>query len=301
MADKFEKTLNEYELNVAHQVNTFVTNSDSNSAALVTNIQSTKDSLIEAAESAKSSLKQDLSDFNKMVNDLSTTSLDDIKQKLAQLKKDAQVIAKDKNEYTKTLQTFAAEYGKGSREKVAQMETEVSEILNSIPSKINEVLEASGESMRLIKTVLSLGEGIKPTTAEDLWLVVGKEQVEAALEGLLNHTKRSATIVSPDLSWLKPKVLEEYGKSLDLLSKEPDFPAALKKALEEREKKGIVRPVKRTTVPIEKIILGYRDGVEEGLIGCITPDGTPALLVTMNESLVETIGKTISLVRMGQF
>lgn len=299
--DKFEKILNEYELNVTHQVNTYVTNSDSNSAALVTNIQSTKDSIIEAAESAKTAVSQDLTDFTKLVKDVFATTLNEINQKVAQIKKDSQVISKDKSSYTKELQNFTTEYGTKSREQIAKMEKEVTAILNAIPSKINEVLEASGESMKIIKTVLSLGEGIKPSAAEDLWLVVGKEQVEAALQGLLNHTKRSATIVTPDLDWLKPEVLSEYGKSLDLLSAVAEFPAPLKKALEEREKKGIVRPVNTTTVKIDTIILGYRDGVEEGVFGCITPDGTPALLVTMNEKLVETIGKTISLVRMGQF
>jgi len=47
--------------------------------------------------------------------------------------------------------------------------------------------------------------------------------------------------------------------------------------------------------------MGIRDGVEEGVIGCTTPDGKPVVLVTLNEALVEAIGKTISLVRMGQF
>ena len=68
--NEFDKEKKDYELNISHQINSFVTNSDSNSSALVTNIQGTKDTLTEAITTGNTAVNTDLNNLENTLNDL---------------------------------------------------------------------------------------------------------------------------------------------------------------------------------------------------------------------------------------
>ncbi len=298
--EEHEKENKDYQLNVSHQINSLVTNSDSNSAALVTNIQSTRDNLLETASSVQETTTSDIESLQKMAKEMLEGILETIINKLLKLNENALTISSSQEKYTKNLSSFKESYITGSLEKIEILEKSVSDKLKLVPLKLNEVLEATAESMKLIQNVLTLGKGIEPSPAEDLWIVTGTEQVNSALMGMLRHTKGKSTIVCPDISWVDISHIETFNRSLEVLSNEPEIPGDLKAALERREAQGIVKPVTVKKAPFKALYLGVRDGVEEGVIGSITKTGEPILMVTLNEILVEAIGKMVAQARLGQ-
>ena len=106
-----------------------------------------------------------------------------------------------KTAYNSKLQDFKEQFITGTRKQIDDVDTSVSGVLSAIPDKIKGVLEATSDAMDLMRTVLKLGSGVEPSPIEDIWLVYGKDQVNAAMMGLLSRTKRSATTVSPNMDW----------------------------------------------------------------------------------------------------
>ncbi len=286
--EEFDKENKDYELNITHQINSFVTNSDSNSSALVTNIQGTRDTLTDAIVSGNETISTDLSNLENAISDLFDSFLISFKEKLEKAKQDSQVLDTQKEQYSLNLMNFKEELVKGTQKEVEAVDTNITGILSSIPSKIDVVLEATGESMKLLKSVLSLGKGIEPSPIEDIWLVVGKEQTGSTMMSLFRNTKSSATIISPSIDWIDVEFLDTFGRKLELVTNTSAHGEKDKAILSKLLGMGnvIVKDDPQLTV-----FLGTRDGIEEGFLGHKAPSGEPLLITTFNEEMVKEITK----------
>ncbi|MHA1304990.1 MAG: hypothetical protein ACTSPI_14935, partial [Candidatus Heimdallarchaeaceae archaeon] len=294
--EAFEKENKDYELSIQHEVNSFITSSDSNSGALVTNIQSTKDTLLDTVESTQNTITADLSSFKKTAHDSLNTFLSTTTQQLGKIVKDSKVVEKQKEKYVKDLDSFKDVFMQESRDSIEKVDKDVTNVLKAIPTKIAGVLEATAEAMELMKKVLSLGAGVEPSPIEDTWVVYGTDQVNAAMMGLLSRTKRSATTVSPHMKWISLDWIETdttiSRKRLELVSDmanhgEEDIKVR-KKLLEVTKDIGNIILKNRGGL---KVLMGLRDGTEEGFIGYIAPTGEPIAVFTFNEIMVEEISK----------
>lgn len=289
---EFEKEKNDYELNITHQVNSLVTNSDSNSSALVTNIQGTKDALTEAIIAGNNAVKGDLNNLENTLSDLFDSYLSSFEEKLISAEAETKAVDAKKEEYTSKLMGFKEEFIKGTQSEVENVDTKVSGTLNSIPDKISGALDATGESMKLIRTVLSLGKGVEPSPIEDTWVVYGKEQVNSALMGIINRAKRGVTLITPDLEWVDFSVLESdptiSRKRLHFFFKE-DPNNMLSKLDALNAKLGTENLQMKNTTANPRIFMCVRDGTEEGFLGYISQSGDPIVLITFNETMVGLI------------
>ncbi|MHA2358519.1 MAG: hypothetical protein ACXABK_07105, partial [Candidatus Heimdallarchaeaceae archaeon] len=286
--EEFEKEKNDYELNITHQINSFITNSDSNSSALVTNVQGTRDTLTDAITSGNETINADLNNLEKAVSDLMGSFLSSILEKLDNAIQGAQVADTQKQEYNNLLMGFKEEIIKGTQQEVESVDTSITGILNAIPSKIDVVLAATGDSMKLLKSVLTLGKGIEPSPIEDMWLVTGNEQVYGTMMSLLRHTKSSATVVVPTLSWIDPEFLDTFGRKLEIVTNSGSHSDADKTILSKLLTMGNVT-VKDD--PQLTVMMGTRDGIEEGFLGHKAASGEPMVLISFNEEMVREITK----------
>ena len=284
---EFDKEKND-ELNITHQINSFTTNSDSNSSALVTNIQGTKDALIEAITTGNSAVNSDLSNIKKTLSDLFDSYLGSIEEKLNDTESKTKTVETQKEQYVNKLMGFKEEFIKGTQSEVEAVDTAVSNTLSTIPNKISGALDATGESMKLIKTVLSLGSGIEPSPIEDIWIVTGEEQVNGTMMSLLRHTKSSATIISPRLNWIDSEFIDSFARKLEVVTNRQvhtdEDTAILNKML------GMGNVVIKDD-PSLTVMMATRDGIEEGFLGHKAPSGEPLLIVTFNEKMVGEISK----------
>ncbi len=286
--EEFEKEKNDYELNITHQINSFVTNSDSNSSALVTNVQGTRDTLTDAITSGNETIKTDLNNLEKAVSDLFGSFMNSLQEKLDKANQDSQVADTGKGEYNSKLMEFKESIIKGTQQEIESVDSSITGILNAIPSKIDVVLEATGESMKLLKSVLELGKGVEPSPVEDMWLVVGEEQAGSSMMSLFRNTKSSATIISPTLNWIDAEFLDTFGRKLEIVTNTSAHSDADKAILTKLLGMGnvIVKDDPQLTV-----FLGTRDGIEEGFLGHKAPSGEPLLIVTFNEEMVKEVTK----------
>ncbi len=286
--EAFEKEGNDFKLNVSHQINSLVSNSDSNSSALVTNIQSTKDSLLDASSSVHEIVDVDLKGVEKAVEDIFETFNGVIVDKMEKALENSKASKSTKEEYASKLQTFKEEFISNSLKEIDNVDVNITGILKSIPSKIDIVLEATGESMKLLRSVLNLGKGVEPAPIEDIWLVHGREQTFSTMMSLLRNTKSSATIISPALSWIDAEFLDTYGRKLEIVTNTTTHTEADNTILDKLLGMGnvIVKDDHQLTA-----YMGTRDGIEEGFLGHTTASGEPVLIVTFNEDLVKEITK----------
>ncbi|MHA1197796.1 MAG: helix-turn-helix domain-containing protein [Candidatus Heimdallarchaeaceae archaeon] len=289
---EFEKEKNDYELNITHQINSFITNSDSNSSALVTNIQGTKDALTEAITAGNSAVNTDLSNLEKTLSDLFDSYLNSFEEKLNTAETESKVVDEQKEQYNSKLMGFKEEFIKGTQGEIESVDTQISGTLSSIPAKISGVLDATGESMKLIKTVLSLGKGVEPSPIEDTWVVYGKEQANSSLMGIISRAKRGVTLITPDLDWVDVDLLEAdptiSRKRLHFFFRE-DSNNVLSKLVELNAKLGTENLQMKNTSGNPKIFMCIRDGTEEGFLGYISQTGEPVVLITFNETMVSLI------------
>ncbi len=286
--EEFEKEKKDYELNITHQINSFITNSDANSSALVSSIQGTRDTLTEAITSGNETIGTDLNNLEKAINDLFGSFLNSLKEKLDKALQDSQIANTQREQYNSQIMKFKEEIIKGTQNDIETVDSNITGILNAIPSKIDVVLAATGESMKLLKDVLSLGKGIEPSPIEDIWLVSGNEQVYGAMMSLLRQTKSSATVISPLLHWIDAEFLDEFGRKLEIVTNTASHSDADKAILSKLLSMGNVT-VKDD--PQLTVMLGTRDGIEEGFLGHKAPSGEPVLIVTFNEEMVREITK----------
>ncbi|MHA1551234.1 MAG: helix-turn-helix domain-containing protein [Candidatus Heimdallarchaeaceae archaeon] len=286
--EAFEKEGNDFQLNISHQINSLVSNSDSNSSALVTNIQSTKDSLLDASSSVHEIVDTDLKGVEKAVEDIFESFYDVIVEKMDKTLENSKASASTKNEYASKLQTFKEEFISNSLKEIDSVDANITGILKSIPSKIDIVLAATGESMKLLRSVLNLGKGVEPAPIEDIWLVYGKEQTFSTMMSTLRNTKSSATIISPNLSWIDAEFLDSYGRKLEIVTNTTAHTEADNVILDKLLGMGnvIVKDDPQLTA-----YMGTRDGIEEGFLGHTTASGEPVLIATFNENLVGEITK----------
>ncbi len=291
---EFEKEKNDYELNITHQINSFITNSDSNSSALVTNVQGTKDALTEAITTGNSAVNADLGNLEKTLTDLFDTFLGSIEEKLNAAEAESKIVEVQKEAYTTKLMGFKEAFIKGTQGEVENVDANVSGTLSSIPNKISGALDATGESMKLIKSVLSLGKGIEPSPIEDTWVVYGAEQVNSSLMGIINRSKRSVTLITPNLDWVDIDLLEAdpttNRKRLHFFFKE-DPNGVLSKLTELNTKLGTDNLQMKNTLKNPNIIICVRDGTEEGFLGYIPQTGEPVILITFNDTMVGLISE----------
>ena len=285
---EFEKEKKDYELNITHQINSFITNSDSNSSALVTNIQGTKDALTEAITTGNSTVKTDLRNLEKALTDQFDSFLGSVHEKLDAIEVESKVIDTKKDEYKNILLGFKEEFIKGTQSEAENVDTSVSATLSSIPNKISGALDATGESMKLIKSVLSLGSGIEPNPIEDIWIVTGSEQVNGTMMSLLRNTKSSATIICPRLNWIDSEFIDTFARKLEIVTNTTTHTDEDKTILGKLLGMGNV-VVKDD--PNLSVMMATRDGIEEGFLGHKTPSGDPLLIVTFNEEMVREITK----------
>ncbi|MCK4895565.1 MAG: hypothetical protein KAS47_02065, partial [Candidatus Heimdallarchaeota archaeon] len=263
-------------------------NSDSNSSALVTNIQSTKDSLLDASSSVHEIVDTDLKGVEKAVEDIFESFYGVIVEKMDKALENSKASTSTKDEYASKLQTFKEEFISKSLKEIDNVDANITGILKSIPSKIDIVLEATGESMKLLRSVLSLGKGVEPAPIEDIWLVYGKEQTFTTMMSTLRNTKSSATIISPALSWIDAEFLDTYGRKLEIVTNTTAHTEADNAILDKLLEMGnvIVKDDPQLTA-----YMGTRDGIEEGFLGHTTASGEPVLIATFNEDLVKEITK----------
>ncbi|MFW9852980.1 MAG: hypothetical protein ACFFDS_08555, partial [Candidatus Thorarchaeota archaeon] len=224
----------------------------------------------------------------KTINDLFSSFLNSLKEKLDKALQDSQIASSQREHYNSQIMSFKEDIIKGTQGEIENVDANITEILNAIPSKIDVVLAATGESMKLLKNVLSLGKGIEPSPIEDIWLVSGNEQVYGAMMSLLRQTKSSATVISPSLHWIDSEFLDEFGRKLEIVTNTGTHSDADKAILTKLLSMGNVT-VKDD--PQLTVLLGTRDGIEEGFLGHKTPSGEPVLIVTFNEEMVREITK----------
>ncbi len=286
--EAFEKEGNDFQLNISHQINSLVSSSDSNSSALVTNIQSTKDSLLDTSSSVHETVDTDLKGVEQSVEDIFETFYGVIVEKMNKALENSKASTSTKDEYSSKLQTFKEEFISNSLKEVDNVDENITGILKSIPSKIDIVLEATGESMKLLRSVLSLGKGVEPAPIEDIWLVHGKEQTFTTMMSTLRNTKSSATIICPNLSWIDAEFLDTYGRKLEIVTNTTAHTEADTAILDKLLGMGnvIVKDDPQLTA-----YMGTRDGIEEGFLGHTTASGEPVLIATFNEDLVKEITK----------
>ncbi|MBY9001305.1 MAG: hypothetical protein KGD64_10345 [Candidatus Heimdallarchaeota archaeon] len=286
--EAFEKEGNDFNLNVSHQINSLITSSDSNSSALVTNIQSMKDSLLDTSSSVHETVDSDLKGIEKAVEDIFESFLGVIVGKMDKALENSKTSTTTKEEYSSKLQNFKEEFITNSLKEIDNVDANVTGTLKSIPSKIDIVLEATGESMKLLRSVLDLGKGVEPTPIEDIWIVQGKEQASSTMMSTLRHTKSSATIICPELSWIDSEFLDTYGRKLEIVTNTTVHTEADNNILDKLLGMGnvIVKDDPQLTA-----YMGTRDGIEEGFLGHSTASGEPVLIATFNEDLVKEITK----------
>ncbi len=286
--NEFDKEKNDYELNITHQINSFITNSDSNSSALVTNIQGTKDALIEAITSGNNAVNADLGNLEKTLTDLFNIYLNSLKEKLNVAEEESKVVESQKDQYNSKLMSFKEEFITVTQQEIETIDSSVSGTLSSIPNKISGALDATRESMKLIRSVLSLGSGIEPNPIEDIWVVTGNEQVNGTMMSLLRNTKSSATIICPQVNWIDAEFIETFARKLEIVTNTSahtdEDTAILGKLL------GMGNVVVKDD-PNLTVMMATRDGIEEGFLGHKTPSGDPLLIVTFNEEMVREITK----------
>ena len=292
LQNEFDKEKNDYELNITHQINSFVTNSDSNSSALVTNVQGTKDALIEAISAGDTAVKSDLANMEKTLSDLFESYLNEIQTKLDSIEGETKAADANKEQYVTKLMGFKEDIIRTSQQEIETIDSSVSETLSSIPGKISGALDATGDSMKLIRNVLSLGEGIEPNPVEDTWIVYGKEQVNSALMGLISRSKRGVTLITPNLDWVKTDLLESdptiSRKRLHFFYRD-DPDNVLSKLVELNAKLGVENMQMKNTAGNPNIFICVRDGTEEGFFGYIGQAGEPIVLMTFNDIMVGMI------------
>ncbi len=286
--ETFEKNLKDYELNIKHQINNTITAEDSNSSALITNVQTVKESLTDTVNSTQKTVTTDLLAIEKMTHDLFNTYMKEVINGMDKIVKDSLVNETNKAEYTKALTTFKQVFITESREDVDKLDKKVTDTLNAIPAKIQGVLDATSDSMKLMKTVLSAGSGVEPKAIEDSWIVVGQEEIDKTLMGMLRETKSSVSLVAPHLAWVDVSYLDSIVRQkLDIVTlREGELnDAAVRGKIDEMGNAKI-----RYGTEI-KGFLGIRDGIEEALIGHKTASGQPMMIVTYNEEMVKEIQK----------
>ncbi|MCK5409072.1 MAG: hypothetical protein KAJ30_02310 [Candidatus Heimdallarchaeota archaeon] len=146
--------------------------------------------------------------------------------------------------------------------------------------------------MKLIRSVLSLGEGVEPSPIEDTWVVYGQEQVNSALMGLVIRSKRGVTLITPNLDWVDTNLLEAdptiSRKRLHFFYKD-DPNNVLSKLTDLNAKLGTENMQMRNTSRNPNIFICVRDGAEEGFLGYISQTGEPILLITFNDTMVGLI------------
>ena len=286
--EEFDKDSKDYDLNVQHQISSFVTNSDSNSSALVTNVQGTRDTLTDTITSGNETIKSDLTNLEKTVSDLFESLLSSFIEKLDKIVQDSQIADSQKTEYNSKLMSFKEDLIKSSLQEVESVDTTISGLLNTIPGKIDVVLEATGDSMKILRDVLSLGKGIEPNPVEDMWLVTGNEQVRATMMSLLRHTKSSATIISPTVRWIDSEFMDTFGRKLEIVTNTSQH--------NEKDKALLTKMLGMGNVTVKDdpqltVMMGTRDGIEEGFLGHKAPSGDPVMVTTFNERMVSEITK----------
>ncbi len=92
-------------------------------------------------------------------------------------------------------------------------EGNVLQSIEQIPGIIEETLQATAKSIKLLKTIAETSEGIEPKIIETTYVDASKEAVEANLNGIISRTKSKLTIISPNIDWLNPKIWEEYSRT----------------------------------------------------------------------------------------
>ncbi len=282
----FEKTINDFGLNVQHQTSSLVTASDTNSSSLVTNIQGTRDTLLDATGTVKTNVTKDLKSFEKLAHEYAKEMHVTETEQLDTLVKEVTEVKKDQKTYVNSLMTHKEQFVKTSQGEVTKLETNVKKELQNIPNRIGSTLDAIDESMVLMKQVLSLGGGIEPKPVEDTWIISGEKEVTASMMGMLKDVKTKANIIAPEFSWADEKWIGTFTGRLEVYTDKDKLSPNLTEILNKPKDRGTIVV---NDFPDAPVMIGIRDGGEQGFIGHRTKSGDLVLIMSVNENMVLNI------------
>lgn len=194
----------------------------------------------------------------------------------------------------KQLSTMSDEFKSKVISASEEGKSNVTDTFNSIPSIIEETLDAAAKSMQLLTEISKGSIALEPKFPELSYFDASKEAIAANLNGVLSRTKSSATIIAPTLEWLDLSLLDKFTrvniKIVTDLSKHTPADDKVVQAFKDKNIQLSLRRLDKNRYRGEiDMILVTRDK-EEVMLSKLLSDSTPYGFVSQDEVFVEKLG-----------
>lgn len=201
---------------------------------------------------------------------------------------------KSYNEQSERLKSLAIEFETKVSDASTEGKQKVTDAFNTIPSTIDETLDAAAKSMALLNEISKGAIKLEPKFPELSYFDASKEAIIANLNSVLAHTKSSATIVSPRLNWIDLSILDKLTRASIRIVTDPSTHLP--------EDTEIVQHLKNSDVNISlkkldrnrhnkdmNLIMVNRD-VEELILSKLLDSKDPYCFVSQDDAFIEKFG-----------
>ncbi|MCY3411691.1 MAG: hypothetical protein INQ03_08680 [Candidatus Heimdallarchaeota archaeon] len=177
----------------------------------------------------------------------------------------------------------------------------ITDTLNTIPSTIDETLDASAKSMALLNEISAGSVKLEPKYPELSYFDASKEAIIATLNGVLLSTKSSATIFTPSLEWLDLSLIDKWVRTTVTIVTDPTQHSLddtkrveeIKNKIKEMANIRLKKLDKNRIRDKVDVIMITRDK-EEFVLSKMLSEKDPYAFVTQDETFVDKFGELIN-------
>ena len=269
--------------------------------ALDTGVRETIDKVSVEAQKARTGLEAGLkaqsssiqAAFNNANNEIAST----LQERAEEDKKEQDNLMQ---QYVETIQALLEEYRISIAGQAEQSTEELTRVINSIPESINQALQQTASALEVLDKISKGLREIDPKAIERSYIEAGKDALTSTMNAMLATPKRSVTIVSSRIYWMKEDVLDQLKDKhhIIIITDPQEHDASDEKILAKLRSIPANVDIRRFSSQRANILIAERDA-EQFLIG--TPLDTPApyAVITTDESLITQFGQLVAPLRGG--
>ncbi len=269
--------------------------------ALDTGVRETIDKVSVEAQKAKTGLEAGLKAQSSSIQTAFSNANNEISSILqTQTEEDKKEQDKLMQQYVEAIQTLLAEYKESIAGQAQQSAEELTTVINSIPESINQALQQTASALEVLDKISKGLREIDPKAIERSYIEAGKDALTSTMNAMLATPKRSVTIVSSRIYWMREDVLDQLKDKhhIIIITDPQEHDASDEKILAKLRSIPANVDIRKFSSQRANILIAERDA-EQFLIG--TPLDTPApyAVITTDESLITQFGQLVAPLRGG--
>ncbi len=203
-------------------------------------------------------------------------------------------------QYIAAIQSLLDDYKSSIAGQAKQSTEELTQVINNIPEAINQALQQTASALEVLDKISKGLREVDPKAIERSYIEAGKEALTSTMNAMLASPKRSVTIVSSRIYWMREDVLDQLKDKhhIIVITDPQEHDASDEKILAKLRSIPANVDIRRFSSQRANILIAERDA-EQFLIGTPLDNSAPYAVITIDESLITLFGQLVAPLRGG--